>query len=56
MSPPTSRPPAGVPQGGNAKYAIVAVVLLLGIIAIVAVRVLVPSGRIEAATTKFPRS
>jgi hypothetical protein len=39
MSPPTSRPPAGVPQGGNAKYAIVAIVLLLGIIAVVAVRV-----------------
>ena len=38
MSPPTSRPPAGVPQGGNAKYAIVAIVLLLGIIAVVAVR------------------
>ena len=38
MSPPTSRPPAGVPQGGNAKYAIVAVVLLLGIIAIISVR------------------
>jgi hypothetical protein len=31
MSPPLSRPPAGVPQtGGNAKYAIVAIVLLLG--------------------------
>lgn len=31
MSPPSSRPPTGVPQsGGNAKYAIVAVVLLLG--------------------------
>jgi hypothetical protein len=30
MSPPLSRPPAGVPQsGGNAKYAIVAVILLL---------------------------
>jgi hypothetical protein len=30
MSPPLSRPPAGVPQsGGNAKYAVVAVVLLL---------------------------
>jgi hypothetical protein len=30
MSPPSSRPPAGVPDsGGNAKYAIVAVVLLL---------------------------
>jgi hypothetical protein len=38
MSPPTSRPPAGVPQGGNAKYAIVAVLLLLGIGAIVALR------------------
>jgi len=31
MSPPSSRPPTGVPQsGGNSKYAIVAVVLLLG--------------------------
>lgn len=30
MSPPSSRPPAGIPDsGGNAKYAIVAVVLLL---------------------------
>ncbi len=36
MSPPTSRPPAGVPQSGNAKYAIVAVLLLLGIGAIFA--------------------
>jgi len=32
MSPPLSRQPAGVPQsGGNTKYALVAVVLLLGI-------------------------
>ncbi len=38
MSPPTSRPPAGVPQSGNAKYAIVAVLLLLGIGAIVALK------------------
>jgi hypothetical protein len=31
MSPPSSRPPAGLPDSsGNAKYAIVAVVLLLG--------------------------
>jgi hypothetical protein len=31
MSPPSSRPPPGVPQsGGNAKYAVVAVLLLLG--------------------------
>jgi hypothetical protein len=31
MSPPSSLPPSGVPQsGGNAKYAIVAVLLLLG--------------------------
>ena len=30
MSPPSSRPPAGIPDsGGNAKYAIVAVLLLL---------------------------
>lgn len=29
MSPPSSRAPAGVPSGGNAKYAIVAVLLLL---------------------------
>jgi hypothetical protein len=29
-SPPSSRRPAGVPESGNAKYAIVAVVLLLG--------------------------
>lgn len=33
MSPPTSRPPAGVPSssGGNAKYAIVAILLLIGL-------------------------
>jgi hypothetical protein len=32
MSPPSSRPPAGIPDsGGNAKYALVAVVLLLGV-------------------------
>ena len=31
MSPPSSRPPAGIPEsGGNAKYALVAAVLLLG--------------------------
>jgi hypothetical protein len=29
-SPPSSRRPAGVPESGNAKYAIIAVVLLLG--------------------------
>jgi hypothetical protein len=29
MSPPSSRAPAGVPSGGNAKYAVVAVILLL---------------------------
>jgi hypothetical protein len=29
-SPPSSRRPAGVPESGNAKYAIVAIVLLLG--------------------------
>jgi outer membrane biosynthesis protein TonB len=29
-SPPSSRRPAGVPESGNAKYAVVAVVLLLG--------------------------
>lgn len=30
MSPPSSRPPAGIPEsGGNAKYAIVAIVLVL---------------------------
>jgi hypothetical protein len=29
MSPPLSRPPAGVPQSGNTKYALVAVVLLV---------------------------
>lgn len=39
MSPPSSRPPAGVPQGGNAKYAIVALVMLFGIAAVVALRV-----------------
>ncbi len=39
MSPPTSRPPAGVPQsGGNAKYVVVALLLILGIGAIVAFR------------------
>lgn len=36
---PTSRPPSGVPaSGGNAKYAIVAVLLVLGIVAVVGVR------------------
>jgi hypothetical protein len=29
-SPPSSRRPAGVPESGNAKYAIIAIVLLLG--------------------------
>lgn len=39
MSPPSSRPPAGVPvSGGNAKYAIVAVVLVLGIVAVIGQR------------------
>jgi len=39
MSPPSSRPPAGVPNsGGNTKYAIVAVVLLLGVGGLVALR------------------
>jgi hypothetical protein len=31
MSPPSSRPPAGVPGRGNTKYAIVALLLVLGI-------------------------
>jgi len=36
---PTSRPPSGVPaSGGNAKYAIVAIVLVLGIVAVVGLR------------------
>lgn len=36
---PTSRPPSGVPApGGNAKYAIVAVVLVLGIVAVIGLR------------------
>jgi hypothetical protein len=34
-APPSSLPPAGVPSSGNAKYAAVAVILLLGIGAIV---------------------
>jgi hypothetical protein len=35
MSPPTSRPPAGVPApGGNAKYAAIVIVLVLGIAAL----------------------
>ena len=39
MSPPTSRPPAGVPtSSGNTKYAIIAVVLLLGVGGLVALR------------------
>jgi hypothetical protein len=39
MSSPSSRPPAGVPSSsGNTKYAIIAVVLLLGIGIIVALR------------------
>jgi hypothetical protein len=38
MSPPSSRPPAGVPQGGNGKYAIVAAVLFIGIVVVVALR------------------
>jgi hypothetical protein len=29
-SPPSSRRPAGVPESGNAKYAVIAIVLLLG--------------------------
>ena len=32
MSPPSSLPPAGVPESGNTKYAIVAVVLLLFVV------------------------
>jgi hypothetical protein len=54
MSPPSSRPPAGVPQGGNAKYAIVAAVLLIGIVALVALRTCskpAESGPSLAATT-----
>lgn len=36
---PTSRPPSGVPaSGGNAKYAIVAVALVLGIVAVIGLR------------------
>lgn len=39
MTPPSSRPPAGVPgSGGTAKYAVVAVVLLLGIIGVFVLR------------------
>jgi hypothetical protein len=39
MTPPSSRPPAGVPgSGGTAKYAIVAAVLLLGIGGLFALR------------------
>jgi hypothetical protein len=39
MSSPSSRPPAGVPSSsGNTKYAIIALVLLLGIGALVALR------------------
>jgi hypothetical protein len=39
MSPPSSRPPPGVPaSGGNAKYAVVAIVLVLGIVAVVGLR------------------
>ncbi len=33
-SPPSSRPPAGVPASGNAKYAIIAVLLLAGTVGI----------------------
>jgi len=45
MSPSTSGPPAGLPKsGGNTKYAVVAVVLLLGIAGIIALR---SSGRRE---------
>jgi hypothetical protein len=36
---PSSRPPSGVPaSGGNAKYAIVAVALVLGIVAVIGLR------------------
>jgi hypothetical protein len=51
MSPPLSHPPAGVPQSGNAKYAIVAVLLLLAAGGIFAWRTMLNRDR---TTTQVP--
>ncbi len=49
MSPPsTSQPPAGVPESGNARYAIVAVVLLLAIGGIVYWKTRAPAAQTPA--------
>jgi hypothetical protein len=55
MSPPSSRPPAGIPDsGGNAKYAIVAIVLVLGAGGLFALRSMSGKGDVPSPLPQMP--